>query len=108
LGTICGADGWTEIEEYGKAIRDWLSTFLDLPKGIPSHDTFGRVVSWLDPDQFQNRFMTWTQQLCAKTKGQLVSLDGKKLRGSKDKPHGKDGECLDASQSTSSGPTESR
>jgi len=91
LGTICGADGWTEIEEYGKAKREWLSTFLDLSKGIPSHDTLGRVFSWLEPEQFQTRFVTWTQQLCEKTDGQLVSLDGKKLRGSKDKTHGKDG-----------------
>ena len=91
LGTICGADGWTEIEEYAKAKRDWLSTFLDLSKGIPSHDTLGRVFSWLEPEQFQNRFVTWTQQLCDQTEGQLVSLDGKKLCGSKDKTHGKDG-----------------
>lgn len=91
LGTICGADGWTEIEEYGKAKEDWLSTFLDLPKGIPSHDTFGRVFTWLNPEQFQARFMRWTQELCEKTEGQLVSLDGKKLRASKDGRHDKDG-----------------
>jgi predicted transposase YbfD/YdcC len=91
LGTLCGADGWTEIEEYGKAKQEWLATFLELRKGIPSHDTFGRVFSWLDPDQFHKRFMEWTQQLCDQTDGQLVSLDGKKLRGSKDGTHGKDG-----------------
>jgi len=51
LGTICGADGWTDIEEYGKAKQEWLSTFLELSKGIPSHDTFGRIFSWLDPNQ---------------------------------------------------------
>ena len=53
LGVICGADGWVDIERYGQAKRDWLSTFLDLTKGIASHDTFGRVFSWLNPEQFQ-------------------------------------------------------
>lgn len=49
LGSICGADGWTEIERFGQAKEDWLRTFLELPNGIPSHDTFGRVFSQLDP-----------------------------------------------------------
>ena len=57
LGVICGADGWVDIERYGQAKRDWLSTFLDLAKGIPSHDTFGRVFSWLNPEQFQACFL---------------------------------------------------
>jgi len=48
LGVICGADTWVDIERYGNAKKAWLSTFLDLPNGIPSHDTFGRVFPWLD------------------------------------------------------------
>lgn len=91
LGMICGADGWVDIERYGQAKRDWLSTFLDMTKGVPSHDTFGRVFSWLNPDQFQACFLSWTQQLCEQTSGLLINLDGKQLRGSKDKQHEKEG-----------------
>lgn len=91
LGVMCGADGWVDVERYGHAKHEWLSKFLNLEKGIPSHDTFGRVFSWLDPEQFRSSFMEWTQHLCRKTSGQLVSLDGKKLRRSKDGSHNKDG-----------------
>ena len=91
LGVICGADGWVDIERYGQAKRDWLSTFLDLTKGIPSHDTFGRVFSWLNPEQFQACFLSWVQHLCERSSGQLVNIDGKKLRGSKDGTHEVDG-----------------
>lgn len=91
LGVICGADTWVDIERYGKAKQEWLSTFLDLENGIPSHDTFGRVFRWLDAEQFQSRFIAWTQHICQLTKGQLISLDGKKLRRSHDKRHEHDG-----------------
>jgi hypothetical protein len=56
LGVICGADEWTEIELFGQSKLDWLPTFLELPLGIPSHDTFGRVFSRLDPDQLEQCF----------------------------------------------------
>lgn len=91
LGVICGADTWVDIERYGNAKREWLGTFLDLKNGIPSHDTFGRVFRWLDAEQFQARFVTWTQHICELTAGQVVSLDGKKLRRSHDKQHERDG-----------------
>lgn len=91
LGVICGADNWVDIERYGKAKQEWLGTFLDLSKGIPSHDTFGRVFRWLDGEQFQKCFIAWTQQLCAITHGQLVAMDGKKLLGSYDRLHQRDG-----------------
>lgn len=84
-GTICGADGWTEIEEYGKAKFKWLKTFLLLPNGIPSHDTFGRVFSLLDPEQFQECFLGWVQSVVTLTKGEVVAIDGKTLRKSFDK-----------------------
>lgn len=91
LGVMCGADGWVDIERYGKAKQTWLATFLDLSEGIPSHDTFGRVFRWLDADAFQQQFMAWTASLCERTAGQFVRIDGKKLRRSHDKMHGKDG-----------------
>jgi predicted transposase YbfD/YdcC len=91
LGVICGADTWVDIERYGKAKREWLGTFLDLKNGIPSHDTFGRVFRWLDAEQFQAQFIAWTQHICELTEGQVVALDGKKLRRSHDQQHERDG-----------------
>ena len=54
---ICGADSWVHVEMFGKSKEDWFRAFLDLPNGIPSHDTFGDVFSRLDPDRFQECFM---------------------------------------------------
>lgn len=91
LGVICGADTWVDIERYGNAKREWLSSFLDLRNGIPSHDTFGRVFRWLDAEQFQAQFIAWTQHICDLTAGAVVALDGKKLRRSHDQSHERDG-----------------
>ena len=91
LGVICGADTWVDIERYGKAKQSWPSSFLDLKNGIPSHDTFGHVFRWLDAEQFQNGFIRWTQSLCRLSQGQLVAIDGKKLRRSHDKRHEREG-----------------
>ena len=55
---MCGADTWVDIEEFGHAKRAWSETFLELPNGIPSHDTFGRVLARLDPEQFQACFLS--------------------------------------------------
>lgn len=60
LATICGADDWVAVKIYGHAKHEWLATFLDLSKGIPSHDTFGRVFRWLDEEAFQLKFAEWT------------------------------------------------
>ena len=89
-GVICGADSWVEIEEFGQAKRDWLSKFLELQKGIPSHDTFGRVFGLIDGDQFQAGFMMWVQRVSQLTSGQVIAIDGKQLRRSHDKAIGKD------------------
>jgi len=90
-GTLCGADNWVDIEMYGQAKQEWLSTFLDLPHGIPSHDTFGRVFRQLDPDEFQRSFHTWTMAICELTQGEVVAIDGKQVRRSKEGVLGKEG-----------------
>ncbi len=82
---ICGADGWEDIEEYGKAQADWFAQLLDLPHGIPGHDTFRRVLSRLDPDELTQCFIAWTNALSDLSGGDIVSLDGKTLRHSFDR-----------------------
>lgn len=86
---ICGADTWVAIEEFGNAKLGWFRTFLELPNGIPSHDTFGRVFALLDPEQFQRGFLSWVQAISHITDGEIVALDGKTLRRSHDGTLGK-------------------
>lgn len=86
---ICGADGWSDIELFGKNKKAWLQTFLALPKGIPSHDTFGRVFAKIKPEEFQKRFIEWVQAIETLTSGQVIAIDGKKLRRSHDQAAGK-------------------
>lgn len=81
---ICGADTWTEIELFGKSKHHWLNSFLELPNGIPSHDTFGRVFSRLDPQQFECCFRKWIAALAESSGGKLIAVDGKTLRRSFD------------------------
>lgn len=84
LAVICGADGWTDIEEFGHAREAWLRRFLELPHGIPSHDTFGRFFARLDPQEFQRCFMNWVKAIHTLTDGQVIAVDGKCLRGTQD------------------------
>ena len=86
---ICSADTWIDVEEYGKAKYEWLKTFLKLPNGIPSHDTFERVFRYLDPDEFHKCFLSWIQAVHKITKGQVIAIDGKTLRHSFDNASGK-------------------
>jgi predicted transposase YbfD/YdcC len=86
---ICGADSWVEVEEFGRAKEEWFRTFLKLPHGIPSHDTFGRVFALLDPVQFRSGFISWIQAVSDLTDGQVVAVDGKRLRRSHDGTLGK-------------------
>jgi predicted transposase YbfD/YdcC len=79
---ICGADTWVEIEIYGQAKHGWLKQFLELPNGIPSHDTFSRVFSRLDPEQFQNCFLNWVKSISKIVEKEVVAIDGKTLRRS--------------------------
>ena len=89
LAVICGADGWSDIELFGKTKKKWLKTFLQLPKGIPSHDTFGRVFARIQPAEFQKRFREWVQAVEQLTAGQVIAVDGKQLRRSHDRRAGK-------------------
>lgn len=81
---ICGAEGWVDIENFGKSKETWLKTFLELPNGIPSHDTFGRVFSLMEPEEFQESFQSWIESIQELTEGQIVAIDGKQMRGSRD------------------------
>lgn len=83
--TICGAEGWVDIENYGQAKYNWLQTFLELPNGIPSHDTFGRVLARIEPEQFQSCFLNWIKSIEKVTEKEVVAIDGKTLRRSYDR-----------------------
>ena len=78
---LSGAEGWDDIERYGKAKRDWLKSFLALPFGIPSHDTFNRVFQALDPAELEKQFLSWVSAIAQRTQGEVVAIDGKSLRG---------------------------
>lgn len=81
---ICGADTWVDIETYGRAKYLWLKEFLELPNGIPSHDTFSRVFARLNPEQFQQCFINWIKSISNITSGQVIAIDGKTLLHSYD------------------------
>src|SRR3954453_4796560 len=87
-GVIAGCESAVEIEAYGGQKQDWLKTFLTLEHGIPSHDTFSRVLQMLDPRTFHDRFIKWVQALHESTRGQVVPIDGKTLRRSFDSAAG--------------------
>jgi predicted transposase YbfD/YdcC len=80
---LSGAESWNDIEEYGHSKLEWLKTFLTLPGGIPSHDTFNRVFSALDPEEFEQGFATWVCSIAKLTAGEVVAIDGKTLCGSR-------------------------
>ena len=87
--TIGGADGWEEIEEFGKAKQEWFATFLELKNGIPSHDTIRRVFILLDNVELKTIFIEWIRSAVNLSKGSLVNIDGKNQRGSKEPIKGK-------------------
>ena len=88
-GIICGAESWEDFEVFGEAKEDWFRKFLELPNGIPSHDTFRRVFARLNPTEFQHCFLDWVRSAYEITQGQVIAIDGKQPRGSRDKPIGK-------------------
>jgi predicted transposase YbfD/YdcC len=85
---ICGGEGFTDMELFGEAKEAWLRGLLELPHGIPSHDTFRRVFCLLDAPPFGECFMRWSAALHAATKGEVIALDGKTLRHSFDRAAG--------------------
>lgn len=87
---LCGADSWVEIETFGKAKLAWLSQYLDMSHGVPSHDTFGRVFAQIDAEQFQQGFGRWIAGICQRIDGEIVCIDGKALRRSHNKTMGKE------------------
>ena len=82
---IAGADDWVHVELFCKTKESWLRSFLDLPHGIPSHDTFGRVFAALAPEAFSRCFASWMAAVTKATNGKLRAIDGKTLRRSFDK-----------------------
>lgn len=89
LAVICGADSWVEVEEFGDAKVEWLSTFLELPHGIPSHDTLGDVFARLSTREFESCFLNWINALVKVSGGDIIPIDGKTLRRSHNKKDGK-------------------
>jgi predicted transposase YbfD/YdcC len=82
LAVICGADGWVEVEEFGNAKKEWLQTFLELPSGIPSHDTIGDLFARLSLEEFETCFLSWVNSLVKSKDGDIIPIDGKTARGS--------------------------
>lgn len=85
LAVISGADGWVAIETYGQAKQEWLTTFLSLSNGIPSHDTFARVFARIEPNEFEKCFTNWMNAITQELGAQVIPIDGKSLRGSYDR-----------------------
>lgn len=97
-----GGEGFHDMEDFGHAKHDGLKTFLALPHGIPSHDTFNRVFQALDPAAFLECFVRWTQSLRAAVSEEIVALDGKTLR------RARAGQRLGARERTGAGPVPSQ
>jgi predicted transposase YbfD/YdcC len=83
--TLSLGEIWDAMEEFGQAHEQWLREFLELPNGIPSHDTFNRVFSHIDPDEFRTCFISWVKSLEPTFDGEIIAVDGKTVRGSRDK-----------------------
>jgi predicted transposase YbfD/YdcC len=109
---ICGADDWVAVATFGELKEGWLRTFLALPNGIPSHDTFGRVFRLLDPDELRRCFLAWVRAVVGEAAAggepgglgqQVVAVDGKTLRRSHDRGSGKAALHLVSAWATASG-----
>jgi predicted transposase YbfD/YdcC len=85
LAIISGADGWVAIEAYGNAKYEWLKSFLELPNGIPSHDTFSLVFARIEAQQFQECFLSWVNAIVGELELNVIAIDGKTLKQSYDR-----------------------
>jgi predicted transposase YbfD/YdcC len=83
-GVVCGAENWVDIELFGNMKKEWLTKYLDLKNGIPSHDTFGRVFRRMKSEAFEDSFLSWVKAISEITQGQVIAIDGKELRRSMD------------------------
>jgi hypothetical protein len=81
-GMICGANNWVAMEQYGNSKQEWLKQFLELPNGIPSHDTIARVFARIDPLEFEQCFRGWVKTVSQLIPGEIISIDGKTLKHS--------------------------
>jgi len=86
---LAGAEGFVDMESFGKSKESWLRSFLKLPKGIPSHDAFGDLFALLEPEEFNLAFIEWTEQLREAVSREVIAFDGKTMRGSHDRSKGK-------------------
>ena len=89
-GFLAGCEGWVDVELFGIGKRKWLEKFLELPNGIPSHDTFGRVFAVLDPHQLARVLRQFVQTVMGSLEGEAVAIDGKTLAGSGESTTAKD------------------
>lgn len=87
---LCGAESWEQMEDFGNEREAWIKEYVELPHGVPSHDTFGRVFAQIDSKAFQESFLGWIKLINLKMPGQIISIDGKTLRRSHDRAKGKE------------------
>src|SRR3990167_3917060 len=82
VGALCGADDWVSVQSVGEKLQDWIKRFVDMSHGVPSHDTFRRVFNLLSPKAFGDFLIRWMDHLRSKNGREVLSFDGKTLRGS--------------------------
>ena len=87
--TLSGAEGWEEIEEFSRSKLDWLRRFVPLKNGVPSHDCIAYVISRLSPEGFRRCFMSWVEAMREEMPSEVIAIDGKTARGSRDRKHNK-------------------
>ena len=88
VGSICGADDWVAIADTGEHLKDWIGQYVELPFGIPSHDTFGRTFGLIDNQAFSQFLIDWADHLRMKSENEVVAMDGKTLKGNAQKQAG--------------------
>lgn len=89
VGTIANAGSWEEVGQFAKGRENWFKQYIDLPNGVPSHDTFERVFKWVDGKEFERSFILWMREISQDRELGVVAIDGKTMRGSADKQTGR-------------------